>query len=85
MDIVLELVDTFALDYVYAAAYPARPAPFDYLHAGGINATAQAFSTWQYKPATHFFSVEPSQAAYMSAWPRDNIYRQFLSLFFITW
>ena len=83
MDIVLELADTFLFDYLYAWALPARPAPYNFPDKVPANATV--FSTWEYKPATAFFSVEPSQAAYMSAWTRDNIYRQFLSLFLILW
>ncbi|KAJ9134415.1 C-5 sterol desaturase [Pleurostoma richardsiae] len=84
MDVVLELTDTFIADYVYAWAHPARAAPYDYPNPT-TNATDQAFSTWQYKPATAYFSVQPPQAAYMSAWPRDNIVRQSITLFFITW
>lgn len=84
MDVVLELTDTFILDYLYAWALPARAA-FGFPDYPSANATGQAFSTWKYEPATHFFSVEPSQAAYQSAWSRDNIYRQGLSLYLITW
>lgn len=82
MDIVLEIVDSFVADHVYAWALPAKPAPYD-LHLA--NATSQTFSPWQYKPSTYLFSIQPSQAAYMSQWSRDNIYRQSLSLFAITW
>ena len=85
MDVVLEVIDTFIGDYVYAWAHPVRPAPYDYHNAATNNGTDQTFSAWHYKPATAFFSIEPSQAAYMSAWPRDNIYRQAISLFLITW
>lgn len=83
MDIVLELTDTYLFDYMYAFLLPARPAPYNFPDAVPANATV--FSTWQYKPATAFFSVEPSQAAYMSAWARDNIFRQSISLFLILW
>lgn len=85
MDIVLELTDTFILDYAYAFVLPGRAAPFDFADQLNANATGQTFSAWQYKPATTFFSVEPSQAAYTSAWARDNLYRQAVSLFLITW
>lgn len=82
MDVVLEITDSFIGDYVYAWAHPANPAaPYDYLDAS--NATAH--SSWQYKPASTFFYIEPSQSAYMSAWDRDNIFRQGISLFMITW
>lgn len=85
MDIVLEVLDTYAFDYAYAYFLPAKPAPYGFGDVNGANSTAQTLSSWQYKPATHLFSLEPSQAAYMSAWPRDNIYRQAISLYLITW
>jgi hypothetical protein len=84
MDIALELADTFFFDKVYAALLPAPPAPYDYPDLKA-NTTGQTFSTWQYKPATQLFSLEPSQAAYMSAWPRDHIVRQYIGCFLITW
>lgn len=84
MDIVLEVADTFFCDSLYAWLLPAQPAPYDFPHTAA-NATAQPLSTWQYKPSTHLFTLEPPEAAYMSVWSRDNIARQFTSLFFITW
>jgi len=87
MDIVLEFCDTFALDRVYAALLPAHPAPYN-LKDGATNSSlfdAKASSPWQYQPSTTFFSFEPTEAAYMSAWTRDNIYRQLITLYFITW
>lgn len=86
MDIVLEVVDTYALDYLYSAILPAHPAPYDLKH-GASNATLdfKASSTWQYTPSTKFITLEPSEAAYMSQWTRDNAYRQLITLFFITW
>ncbi|KAK0629862.1 C-5 sterol desaturase [Bombardia bombarda] len=85
MDIALEIADQFLFDYIYAWALPARAAPYDYPDQLSANATAQTFSSWQYKPATAFITLEPSQAAYSSALPRDNILRQSLSLFLIVW
>lgn len=87
MDIVLEILDRFAYDHIYAFVLPARSAPYGFSQATATNATGNwpPFSTWTYKPATSFFSIEPSQAAYMSAWPRDNIYRQAISLYATTW
>lgn len=84
MDVVLEVAETFVGDYVYALAHPARPAPYDF--PSQTNQTSQqVFSTWSYKPASTYFSLEPSQYAYMSAWDRDNVLRQAVSLFMITW
>jgi len=38
-----------------------------------------------YKPASEIISFEPSEWAYRSAWPRDHVCRQAISLFLITW
>ncbi|KAK8874632.1 sterol delta 5-6-desaturase ERG3 [Apiospora arundinis] len=83
MDIVNELFDTFVGDYVWAQLLPARLAPYEFPSA--TNASVQSFSPWQYKPATKFFSIEPSPAAYESMWPRDHICRQGINLFLITY
>lgn len=87
MDIALELCDTFFFDYVYAALLPAQPAPYN-LANGVTNSTqfdGEASSPWQYESSTKYISFTPRDAAYMSQWTRDNIYRQLISLFFITW
>ena len=42
-------------------------------------------STWQFEPASSYMSVQPSEYAYMSRWDRDNIWRQFISLYILTW
>lgn len=83
MDVILEITDTFIADYIYALALPAQPAPYNFPESTLANATSTAI--WQYKPATSHMYLEPSQAAYLSAWPRDNIYRQAISLYMITW
>ncbi|KAI6779203.1 C-5 sterol desaturase-like protein [Emericellopsis cladophorae] len=85
MDIVLELTDTFIADYVYAWAHPAKPAPYDYPAGTAANTTAQTFSSWTWEPATQLLQFQPSQAAYMSAWTRDNVWRQLITLYFIVW
>lgn len=87
MDIVLEIFDTFGFDYFYSAILPAGPVPYDLTGNGTGNSTLprSALSTWQYKPATQYFSLTPHEAAYSSSWNRDNPYRQGLSLFLITW
>lgn len=88
MDIALELCDTYALDWIYSAILPAQPAPYN-LKDGGSNVTTmadlQSASPWEYKPSSNMISFEPTEYAYTSQWTRDNIYRQTLSLFFITW
>jgi len=87
MDIALELCDRYIFDSLYAAILPAKPAPYS-LNGGSGNATAfdfKAASTWQFEPASSIISFAPTDAAYMSQWNRDNIFRQTVSLFLITW
>ncbi|KAL1888019.1 c-5 sterol desaturase [Sporothrix stenoceras] len=84
MDIALELMDTFVFDYCYSAIFP--PAAAAYKAGYGTNGTApQTFSTWQYEPSSFLFTLEPSRYAYETSVPRDNIFRQYFSLFLITW
>ncbi|RFU25984.1 hypothetical protein B7463_g10345, partial [Scytalidium lignicola] len=84
MDILLEATDTFFFDYAYSAILPAAPAPYNLGGNSTLTATTDA-SAWQYHPASKYISWTPSEAAYASAWSRDNIYRQAMSLFLITW
>ncbi|KAJ4379243.1 c-5 sterol desaturase [Didymella sp. IMI 355093] len=90
MDIILEIADTFIFDYVYSSLLPASRIPL------AANATFSSIreeptgfalpaATWQYEPATKYFSIQPSQAAYESAWSRDDWRRQLLTLYLITW
>ncbi|KAM5353779.1 hypothetical protein ACJ41O_000429 [Fusarium nematophilum] len=87
MDIVLEVVDTFIADYAYAYFHPIVPAPYDFPAASNStdSTTAPLFSAWTYTPATKFLTLEPPEAAYLSAWDRDNPLRQALTLYLITW
>lgn len=90
MDIVLEIADTFIFDPLYATLLPAQA------QALTPNATFSSIrqeptgyalppTTWQYEPATQYFSIQPSKYAYMSRWARDDWERQALTLFLITW
>ncbi|GES63358.1 C-5 sterol desaturase [Aspergillus terreus] len=90
MDIALEIWDTFIGDRLYSALVPLSLSPSisfpDFTNAA--NSTLSLFGAsypYAYKPATQLFYLEPSKYAYMSAWPRNNIYRQFLSFFLIVW
>lgn len=88
MDIVLEVFDTFLFDRLYATILPTGNAM-----PNGRNSYNNATSTFSsprelptaIHPASQIFQLEPSEYAYMSAWPRDNIWRQGLSLYLITW
>ncbi|KAK5001238.1 c-5 sterol desaturase [Elasticomyces elasticus] len=94
MDVVLELFDTFLLDRLYASAFPITPSAAVY-HAFDLaqspNRTwsglqeAGVGSMYKYQPASSYLSFQPSAWAHMSQWPRDNAWRQLLSLYMITW
>jgi hypothetical protein len=93
MDVILEALDTYAFDRLYATVLPLTPSILaigtigDF--AGSNNATwstmARGVTPYKFEPASQYFSVEPSSYAFMSQWPRDNIARQAISLFLITW
>ena len=91
MDIVLEVFDTVLFDPLYATLLPAVSS--QRLAANATissykeepTAFARPLATWQYEPSTHYFSIEPSKYAYMSAWSRDDWRRQALTLYLITW
>src|SRR5271155_4142364 len=93
MDIVLELVDTFVFDWMYSQILPASSTSA--FVQGAKHVASSTFSSmregatvappYSYKPASTIIHFEPSAWAYRSAWPRDLLYRQAISLFLITW
>ncbi len=88
MDIVLEVFDTFFFDCLYASFLP-KSSVF-YGQTPPKNASATFTSMREVPTAIHasssqFFQLAPSRYAYMSAWPRDNVWRQTLTLYLITW
>lgn len=95
MDIILEFFDTYLLDRAYAAAVPASSTSFISQYVKGV--ATSTFSSMRemgtqtptqkyvYKPASQYINFTPSSWAYASALPRDNVYRQLLSLYMITW
>ena len=89
MDIVLEIFDTFLFDRLYAALLPTSIGTTSHasLKDGGASTTFSSVREMPtaYHAASQYLQLEPSQWAYMSAWPRDNIYRQALTLYLVTW
>ncbi|KAL2862984.1 sterol desaturase family protein [Aspergillus lucknowensis] len=90
MDIALEIWDTFIGDRLYSALIPTSLSST--VSVPGFptttNTTLSLFGAskpFVYEPATQLIYLEPSKYAYLSAWPRNNIYRQFLSFFLIVW
>jgi lathosterol oxidase len=94
MDLVLEVFDTYLFDPVYASLLPIAPKSTTYNAFSGNGSApiatvrdvaAPQYNGWKYKPASQFLSFTPSNYAYQSSWPRDDPWRQILSLFAITW
>jgi lathosterol oxidase len=90
MDIILELWDTFIGDRLYSSVLPASLSSSVSLpaFANVANSSLALFGASEpfvYEPATQMLHLEPSKYAYLSAWPRNNMYRQFTSFFLITW
>ena len=56
-----------------------------YTAAANLLSTSSPRSSWTFQPASDTFSFQPSEAAYMSSWDRDNMWRQALTLYAITW
>ena len=88
MDIVLEIFDTFIFDGLYAKYLPATSSTS--LSRSAVDNATSASSSMPnapipYQPASRFLHLEPSAWAYMSAWPRNSVWRQTLSLYLITW
>lgn len=87
MDIILEVFDTFLFDRFWATIHPASPLQYT---ENAVKDATTTFTSMRELPtaihaSTQFFQLEPSKFAYMSEWPRDNIWRQFLTLYLITW
>lgn len=75
MDVVLDILDTFVFDKLYAFLLPAKS--FDLLDQDSLHDYNRHIS--------RYVTVIPSEYAMQSTWPRDNIFRQFLSLFITIW
>ncbi|KAI9844106.1 MAG: c-5 sterol desaturase [Sclerophora amabilis] len=91
MDVVLEVFDHLAFDRLFATLLPAHSSaasPFLDAKAGAhatLSSARELPTGYRYHPASHYLQLEPSQWAYMSQWPRDNVYRQTVSLYIISW
>ena len=88
MDVVLEIFDTFLFDRFYATIAPTYTT--SYTQHAIKNATTFTFASLPEVPTAiartnQLFHLEPSKYAYMSQLGRDNIYRQGVSLYLITW
>lgn len=87
MDIVLELFDTFLFDRLYATALPVSVAGYGWQQSGSATSTSSSMRELPtpIPSSTQLWKLEPSKYAFMSSWPRDNVWRQSLSLYLVTW
>jgi lathosterol oxidase len=93
MDVILEVFDTFLFDRIYATAFPATASTAAYNAVkAAINSSAPIavdnptayYNQYHFQPATKYFTLEPSIWAYRTSWPRDDVWRQLISLYLIT-
>ena len=80
MDVVLEILDRLVFDRLYATVLPAPV-----YSAGGNYTGVPSHTPYQYKPASRYLSLAPGKYVDASILARDDIVRQTLSLFTITW
>jgi lathosterol oxidase len=86
MDVVLEGLDTFLFDPIYASIFPAHTAAaFNGTNAVPADHLYKAASTWNFEPASQYLNFTPRKYAYMSSLHRDDWRRQLATLFVITW
>jgi Delta7-sterol 5-desaturase len=89
MDIVLEAFNSYGFDRFWATILPASKATFltNMLKEAVPSATFSSMreAPTAFRPASQYLSFEPGRYAYMSALPRDNMWRQGVTLFLITW
>jgi len=85
MDVVLEGFVTFLFDRIYAQVFPASPGSTANATISSIREAPTAYyNNYQFQPASDYLSFQPSSWAYKSSWPRDDLWRQALSLYLIT-
>ncbi|KAL9099909.1 MAG: hypothetical protein Q9163_004651 [Psora crenata] len=88
MDIVLQVFDNLLFDRFWATVYPSSSIPSPKTVPQMLSTSTFLSIREMHTPinaSTQFLQLQPSKYAYMSQWPRDHIYRQFLSLYLITW
>lgn len=89
MDFILEGFDTFLFDPIYATLFPATPYGAFKNIANATISSREIPTTFRnnfvYEPSSKYLSLTPSSYAYTTSWTRDDIGRQALSLFLITW
>lgn len=98
MDLILEILDTYCLDWLYTVILPSKQPTVmtRQIHPSSYeSSTILVYSnapTWRYKDdgwiqeqILEYSNTTLDQEVYHSRLGRDNIIRQALSLFIITW
>jgi lathosterol oxidase len=76
MDVLLDILDTLILDRCYAFLSP------------DLNASLESHNSTDSQLNRHvkiYYPMQPSEWAEASLWKRDDLARQALSLYLITW
>ena len=73
MDVLLDVLDTFILDRLYAAVLPVP-------HGSAIQPSLPYNES-----LGRYLEIAPSKWALLSRWPREFAGRQFVSLFLMMW
>lgn len=94
MDFVLEGFDTYIFDAIYAFLFPWPGSSTGSLKAAAANSTTGSIvgdgrplltNGYVFQPASKYWQFSPGEKAYLTTWPRDDVWRQAVSLYFITW
>ena len=90
MDVVLEAFDSYLFDPIYARLLPAAPA-YNALRTNSSAAFSRIsevptayYNNYKFKRASEYIQFTPGLSAHLTSLPRDNPFRQFLSLYLIT-
>ena len=85
MDIVLDLADYLFFDILYAKLFPPIGKQPAVRRTPTFSSAREAPTPIHYQLATQFLKLGRSSFTHSSSLPRDNVYRQALSLYLITW
>ena len=77
MDVLLDVFDNYCFDKLYAKALPEN-------HMGGLSKVQNTNHTRRPEAVLEQSDLENSSNVYLSQWPRENVYRQCISLFVVT-
>ena len=77
MDVLLDVFDTYCFDKLYSTALPRS-------HLGNSSNIQNVPYTWEPDAMLEQSELKNSCNLHTSWWPRENVYRQSISLFVVT-